>query len=149
MLFQSINSDQRKLISMSFQNTRKGRWTLKVGWCSATFVTDFDSGECYCNNASGGQKSRSWLILLSAYSEKLHWTLLPKHSGSYVSIGTRTCPDFMGSVTQSVQTEQLWKEFLDPGLNSWECEIGDRKKKQQTCARPLWNPGLQYITSHC
>lgn len=148
MLFQRIKSDQRKLISISFQNTRNRSWTLKIGSCSATLATDFNLGECYCNSASGGQNSKSWLFSLSAYSEKSHWTLLPKHFWLFVSTGIQTCPNFMGSASQSVQTEQLGKEFLDPGLNFWGCERGGRKKTQQTCSRLLWNPGLQYITFH-
>lgn len=65
--------------------------------------------------------------------------------------GTQNLPKLYGFDSQSVQTKQLRKEFLDPGLNSWGCERGGRKKPtaQHTCARPLWNPGLQYITFHC
>lgn len=145
MLFQRINSEQRKLISISFQNTRSRSWTLETGWCSAPFATDFELGECYCNNASGGQNPKSWLILLTAYSEKSHWTLLPKHFGLFVS--TEPEPTQTSWVwLLNVQTEQLWKEFLDPGLNSWGCEIGGRKKNPKLVLDHCGSP--DYIILH-
>lgn len=51
----------------------------------------------------------------------------------------------MGFISQHEQAEQLGKEFLAPGLNSWGCERGSRKKPQQSCAVETWTT-VSYIS---
>lgn len=84
-------------------------------------------------------------FLLSTQSEKPHWTILPKHFGLFISTGNRSCPNFMGFISQHQQAGQLGKEFLASGLNSWGCERGSRKKPSKVV---LWKPGLRYTTFH-
>lgn len=64
-------------------------------------------------------------FLLSTYSKKSRWTILLKYFGLFISTGNRSCPNCMGFISQHEQAEQLGKEFLVPGLNSWGREGGN------------------------
>lgn len=84
-------------------------------------------------------------FLLSTYSKKSHWTILPKYFGLFIPTGNRSCPNFMGFISQHEQAEQLGKEFLVPGRNSWGCERGSWKKKPAK----LCCGNLDYGILHC
>lgn len=58
-------------------------------------------------------------FLLSTYSKKSYWTILPTHFRLFISTGKRSCPNFMGFISQH---EQLGKEFVVPGAVKEELE---------------------------
>lgn len=123
-------------------------WALKVGWCPATVTTDFGLGECQCSNAFEGQNSK--------VTGNFHLVLILKnHIGQFCpeildclyEHRNRSCPNFLGFISQHELAEQLrilssWPKFL----RLWKRE---QKKTKQSCAVETWTRDYYIVLWTC